>query len=1751
MHEFLKKAGKMIPRDDAGWTLLDGLLARLCQHTISTAAKLMNLARLQKLEFGEDGEQRRTDPQLEFRPGKGESETMVMTNLSIATKQPLMTALNNLNLLPGLKGNWKTDCEFLPGTERLTRQGAMLGTGSASVTVRRTPAGLDKLKSLYVGGTQLNIVGQLHPPTIRLDRGNRGEVNPRLALVPPSDQSRPHYIFTFALVGLYCPESDILKSMVYLAQRTHSITSAAELYTDEAGKCAANVMLKEQGGRGGQLFMGIASKRKPMHEAQQDVLQMHDGKVLDFCIFASYPKEHDVPHDLRCFNHALTLQLRLSRTGRSTEREMKSTAAVAMRLNHEQSRNAMQSVVREGQGGTAAAVEAVLEKRFKDLLHYCLGSQLTTDQLEALQACVEVEVTTQRSYITERSLIILMFGDQSTFPKEQVRYWALQIAVMVAIRSGKPELCWLHFCPVTNYQVENPDPGAASRSKACTLVWVSYEGLTKRHRLFYEMLDPRQNSGPTAGTLSDADALQDPVTSNILASILGGQHNGALTNGTILALAECRKTHRMNGDKSVSEVQRATIQLKYKPQNMRHYGAANHCSIHGSNSATDLAKPDTELANMQALLLDSLGQYLDLSVDIGKELATILAAAIQETATDQDTIMRVQTALQHQLYLWAATATIAPMSHQEMLCCVHPDRIDRATITKPVNSNLMHRTLIGALSFFVKIQRYTDVAAVSQLMWNILEDILGHAEAARGTQYLAVAVMQLRVAKAGGADETRDTRMIGLCTQLQTPPRCITCGRYYDDTACDYCTTPHPCFQAGTRVPTVHHGVQNLEDLRQGDFVFSSSPLQPEITREVACVFEFECLGAVADMTKIKETWLTPQHVVWTATGWRPAGSTRGATTLPQHPCQKVFNVALKGVGNMVIQGGIVATTLGFSLEPLSSDEPQYLQEHMQQLESLPDFEKGRLTGQPTAMRQHPNGTLVLCPSLLRVAQAPIAPNPPAPPPSRPATTGLMDLPEALLVHILTLSSRPVDWQLEGNFERSIYFLRSRARTCTGLRQTTVRILDLSGEMMVAHNNHVDQVKESLQDILNHVTHPLGGRVTHAALLARDSLASDRVIQSLGATVIRTVPSSILPTGSDDLSSWIGIGVTALIRHTLRRMPWEGMANCPRVSSERFHWQNDDVHLPTLAHQLLASILHIFTHRIWVFPELPPIELALKGMERLVTTLTQVATLVTPGPGPQTTFYFASEMRIQAQLTAAELFLGLLKYADPDARRTLKNEDANEWCTTIKLWLQTGVQRGGRLTMGDIFERILQPRLLLTAKLLLKSLEIITEVVNEFDDWAEILASTADVISNISKAVQTDRATFGNHHLHNELLLAGMTALVSLSSLLTRTQAWHTGDELNHPVRIQTWAGDELGAGLIHALRYARNCPKVVALVCRALQAIETIRVPTQQEAGFARLVLHEMCTTANSLYPGRKFSAEDRRSICHAVHRLSRKIQWVRPILLSTGMLSSVLQMMTQDLKRAHTLLPGAEFIRQLSTDARFHRELVEARGVSFILHALGSGDNGALPGVAKSMNSREAQIAECALTALANLTEQSGCSLPDSSTHMLSPLRGKNIWNVLLQVQKVMIWARTSTESYGVDKDKTQLAGFRSILNLSRFQDDTKRKGRKSGPDQAGYAIRIGHSLGQEWPRQEWIMRHTWHGQSYLTRPLEGASKLEGHLAGIQKAMDELPDNDSIQTLGLKVLDALCPQGWTRTGLSLSGRDWQHIETGVGVIT
>jgi len=77
---------------------------------------------------------------------------------------------------------------------------------------------------------------------------------------------------------------------------------------------------------------------------------------------------------------------------------------------------------------------------------------------------MDVEITLFKGSINwTQSWILLLFNRQrkpgestlsDVFPLEQVTLWALQIALMIAIRSNTPEHLLIHWCPLIRFETK-------------------------------------------------------------------------------------------------------------------------------------------------------------------------------------------------------------------------------------------------------------------------------------------------------------------------------------------------------------------------------------------------------------------------------------------------------------------------------------------------------------------------------------------------------------------------------------------------------------------------------------------------------------------------------------------------------------------------------------------------------------------------------------------------------------------------------------------------------------------------------------------------------------------------------------------------------------------------------------------------------------------------------------------------------------------------------------------------------------------------------------------------------------------------------------------------------------------------------------------------------------------------------------------------------------------------------------------------
>jgi len=155
----------------------------------------------------------------------------------------------------------------------------------------------------------------------------------------------------------------------------------------------------------------------------------------------------------------LTLSLRILQ--QSTQREKLSVAAVTIRIHYSKMVTMLRGDTPDIVDGHAATEEKLL-RRFRELATYCLGPRLSPDLLQSVIDSMDVEIPLFKGVIIwTQSRIILLFNRQrkpggntlvDLFPLEQVTLWALQIALMIAIRSNTPEHLLIHFCPLTRYE---------------------------------------------------------------------------------------------------------------------------------------------------------------------------------------------------------------------------------------------------------------------------------------------------------------------------------------------------------------------------------------------------------------------------------------------------------------------------------------------------------------------------------------------------------------------------------------------------------------------------------------------------------------------------------------------------------------------------------------------------------------------------------------------------------------------------------------------------------------------------------------------------------------------------------------------------------------------------------------------------------------------------------------------------------------------------------------------------------------------------------------------------------------------------------------------------------------------------------------------------------------------------------------------------------------------------------------------------
>jgi len=147
---------------------------------------------------------------------------------------------------------------------------------------------------------------------------------------------------------------------------------------------------------------------------------------------------------------------------------------------------------------------------------------------------MDVEITLFKGAINwTQSRIILLFNRQrkpgtntycEVFPLEQVTLWALQIALMIAIRSSTPEHLLIHWCPLTRF--ETTISGLSSlhdiSKEACTIVRVTARATgdsSNTDRTPFFPVTQSMAKGSLMGIITGLDILKDPLATTLFKSL--------------------------------------------------------------------------------------------------------------------------------------------------------------------------------------------------------------------------------------------------------------------------------------------------------------------------------------------------------------------------------------------------------------------------------------------------------------------------------------------------------------------------------------------------------------------------------------------------------------------------------------------------------------------------------------------------------------------------------------------------------------------------------------------------------------------------------------------------------------------------------------------------------------------------------------------------------------------------------------------------------------------------------------------------------------------------------------------------------------------------------------------------------------------------------------------------------------------------------------------------------------------------------
>jgi len=418
-------------------------------------------------------------------------------------------------------------------------------------------------------------------------------------------------------------------------------------------------------------------------------------------------------------------------------------AAVTIRI-HYPKMLAMLRADNTEMGDGHAATEAKLLIRFRQLITYCLGPRLCSDLLQSVLDSMDVEITLFKGDINwNQSRIILLFNRQiragghtpeDLFPLEQVTLWALQIALMIGIRSDKPEEYLLHYCPLTRY--ETTSSGHSSYQdipgEACTTVRVTARATgdsSNTDRTPFYPVGLSMARGSSSGVVTGLDVISDPLAALLFKSLTSRPQGNMMyeqaSGGTAVALAHIPKNIRCLKDskRKMPTPREGGISIRTPDQEVGlvHSRAADRVDTFGISPLQKGSLIGNALRNIQITLNPALRPLMTSST---RDLSQCTSRQIAKQISNHCKPALIQDSVCKLIRTWADEGvspfpiSLGPIELDLNLFNLHPT----TGTTQECGDSPSHKLLLGAMSFILNLEPGLSIDSACAIYYQLVMD---------------------------------------------------------------------------------------------------------------------------------------------------------------------------------------------------------------------------------------------------------------------------------------------------------------------------------------------------------------------------------------------------------------------------------------------------------------------------------------------------------------------------------------------------------------------------------------------------------------------------------------------------------------------------------------------------------------------------------------------------------------------------------------------------------------------------------------------------------------------------------------------------------------------------------------------------------------------------------------------------------------------------------------------------------------------